>query len=203
MSQCSETDSQVHTLSLASLLVMFSCSVMSDSLWLHGLQLTRLPCLSLSPRVCSDSCPLSRWCHSTISSSVVPFSSCLTSFPASGSFPVSWLFPSGGQSIGVSALASVLPMNNQGWFLLGLTGLISWQAVQGILKSLLQHRSLKGSISSASFLFQFFNSVLWKLQSCFILMLIFRVCVSQKQSVQYQDMPESSILLDTFLSSYC
>ena len=83
MSQCSETDSQVHTLSLASLLVMFSCSVMSDSLWLHGLQLTRLPCLSLSPRVCSDSCPLSRWCHSTISSSVVPFSSHLQSFPES------------------------------------------------------------------------------------------------------------------------
>ena len=125
MSQCSETDSQVHTLSLASLLVMFSCSVMSDSLWLHGLQLTRLPCLSLSPRVCSDSCPLSRWCHSTISSSVVPFSSCLTSFPASGSFPVSWLFPSGGQSIGASDSASVLPVSVQSWFTLGWTGLIS------------------------------------------------------------------------------
>ena len=175
---------------------------MSNSLQSYELQHARLHCSSLSPGVCLNSCPLSQWGHLIISSSIAPFSSYPQSFPASGSFPVSWLFPSGGQSIGVSALASVLPMNNQGWFLLGLTGLISWQAVQGILKSLLQHWSLKGSISSASFLFQFFNSVLWKLQSCFILMLIFRVCVSQKQSVQYQDMPESSILLDTFLSSY-
>ena len=79
-----------------------------------------------SPGVYSNSCPLTRWCHPTISSSVVPFSSCLQSFPASGSFPVSWLFMSGGQSIGASASASVLPMNIQGWFLLGLTGLISF-----------------------------------------------------------------------------
>ena len=90
---------------------------MSDSLQHHGLQHTRLPCPSASPEACSNSCPLSRWCHPTISSSVVPFSSCLLSFPASGSFPVSQLFASGGQSIGASA--SVLPMKIQGWFPLG------------------------------------------------------------------------------------
>ena len=86
----------------------------------HGLRHTRLPCPSLSPRVCSNSCPLSRWCLPTISPSVVPFSSCPQSFPKSGSFPVSWLFPSGGQSIGASASASVLPMNFREWFPLGL-----------------------------------------------------------------------------------
>ena len=95
----------------------------SNSLQLHGLQHTRLPCPSPTPRACSDSCPSSQWCHSTISSSVIPFSSCLQSFPTSGSFPVSWHFISGGQSIGASA--SVLPMNIQCWFPLGLTGLIS------------------------------------------------------------------------------
>ena len=98
---------------------------MSDSLQPHGLQHARLPCPSPSPRVCSNSCPLSWWSHPTMSPSVVPFSSCLWSFPASGSFPRSQLFTSGGQSIGVSASALVLPMNIQGWFPLGLTGLIS------------------------------------------------------------------------------
>ena len=98
---------------------------MSSSLWPHGLQLTRLPYPSLSTRVCANSCPLSQWCHLTISSSVTPFSSCPQSFPASGSFPMSWLFASGGQSIGASVSASVLPMNIQDWFPLGLTGLIS------------------------------------------------------------------------------
>ena len=100
----------------------FSCSVMANSLWPHGLQHRRLPCPSLSPGVCSSSYPLSQWCHPTISSSVIPFSSCLQSFPASGSFPVSQFLASGGQSIGVSALASVLPMNIQDWFPLGWTG---------------------------------------------------------------------------------
>ena len=99
--------------------------VMSDSLWCHGLQHVRLPCPSPTPRVYSNSCPLSWWCHPTISSSVTPFSSCLQSFSASGYFPMSQFFTSGGQSIGVSALASVLPMNIQDWFPLGLTGLIS------------------------------------------------------------------------------
>ena len=88
---------------------------MSDSLQPHELQHTRLPCLSPSPRVCSNSCPLTQWCDPTISSSVAHFS-CLQSFPASGSFPVSWLFASGGQIIGALASASVLPMNIQGWF---------------------------------------------------------------------------------------
>ena len=106
-------------------LLLFSHSVMSDSLQPHGLQHTRLPCLSPTPRACLNSRPLSRWCHPTISSSVVPFSSCLQSFPASGSFPMSQLFTSGGQSVGASASALVLPMNIQDWFHLGLTGLIS------------------------------------------------------------------------------
>ena len=98
-------------------------SAVSDSLWSHGLQHARLACLSPFPGAGSNSCPLSRWCHPTTSSSVVPFSSCLQSFPASGAFQMNWLFVSGGQSTGASA--SVLPMNIQGWFPLGLTGLIS------------------------------------------------------------------------------
>ena len=109
-------------------LLLFSRSVMSNSLWPHGLQHTRIPCLSPFPRACSNSCPLNRWFHPTISSSVTPLSSCLQSFPVSGSFPVSWLFTSGGQSTGVSASALVPPMNIQDWFPLGLTGLISLQS---------------------------------------------------------------------------
>ena len=100
------------------------CSVMSSSLWPHGLQHTRLLCSSPSPRVCSNSCPLSWYCHPTTSPFIIPFSSCSQSFPASGSFWMSWLFISGGQCLGTSASASVLPMNSQGWFPLGLTGLI-------------------------------------------------------------------------------
>ena len=92
--------------------LLFSCGVVSDSLRPQGLQWTRLPCPSLSPRVCSNSCPLCRWHHPTDSSSVAPFSFCPQSFPASGSFPISQLFASGGQSIGVSASVSVLPMNS-------------------------------------------------------------------------------------------
>ena len=99
--------------------VQFSTSVMSDSLWPHGLQHTRLRCPSPTPRVYPNSSPLSQWCHPTISSSVVSFSSCPQSFPASGSFQMSQFFSSVVQSIGVSASASVLPMNIQDWFLLG------------------------------------------------------------------------------------
>ena len=110
------------------MLLLFSYSVVSDSLRPHGLQHARPPCPSLSPGVCSNSRPLSQWCHPTISSSVIPFSSRLQSFPASGSFPVSQLFTSGGHSIRASASASVLPMVIQDWFLLGLTGLISFQS---------------------------------------------------------------------------
>ena len=95
---------------------------MSDSLWPHGPQHSRLPCPSPSPGACSNSCPLSQWCHPTISSSAIPFSSCLQSFPASGSFLMSRLFASGGHSTGISASASVLPVNTQGWFPLGWIG---------------------------------------------------------------------------------
>ena len=110
--------------------MLFSCSVMSISLWPYGLQHTRFPC----PGVCSNSCSLSRWSHPTVSSSAIPFSSCLQSFPESGSFPMSWLFALAGQSI--EASASVLPMNIQDWFPLGLTGLISLLS-QGLSKNLL------------------------------------------------------------------
>ena len=108
--------------------VQFSRSVVSDSLWPHELQHARPPCPSLTPGVHSDSCPSSWWCHTAISSSVVPFSSCPQSLPASGSFPMSQLFTSGGQSIGVSALASGLPKNTQDWSPLGWTGWISLQS---------------------------------------------------------------------------
>ena len=108
--------------------VQFSRSVVSDSLWPYGLHHARLPCPSPTPGACSNSCALSRWCHPTISSSVVPFSSCPQSFPASGSFLISHYFASGGQIIGVSASASILPMNIQDWFPLGWTGWISLQS---------------------------------------------------------------------------
>ena len=106
----------------------FSRSIVFNSLWLHEPQHTRPPCSSPTPRVHPNPCPLSHWWHPTISSSVIPFSSCPQSFPASGSFPVSQFFASGGQSIGASASASVLPVNIQDWFPLGLTGLISLQS---------------------------------------------------------------------------
>ena len=106
-------------------MLLFSHSVVSDSLLPYGLQHARPPCPSLSPEVCSNSCPLSWWCYLTVSSSVVPFFSCPQSSPPSESFPMSWHFTSGGQSIGASASASVLPMNIQVWIPLGLTGFIS------------------------------------------------------------------------------
>ena len=112
------------------------------SMWPHGLQHSRFPGLPLSPRVCSNSNPLCQWRHPTISFSVTPFS-CPQSFPALGSFPVNRLFASGGQSTGVSPSASILPMNIQGWFSLWLIDLL---AVQGILRSLLQHHNLKTSV---------------------------------------------------------
>ena len=122
--------------------LLFNCSVMSDSLQPHGLQHAKLPCSSPSPTLCSNSCPLSGWCHPAISSSVAPFSSCLQSFPASGSFLMSQLFTSGNQRIGASACLS-----NE------YSGLISFRidwfdllSVQGTLKSLLQHHHSKASI---------------------------------------------------------
>ena len=111
----------------------FSCSVLSNSLWPHELQHTRPPCSSPTPRVYPNSYPLNWWCHPTISSSVIPFSSCPQSFPGSGSFQMSQLFASGGQSIGASASASVLPMNIQDWSPLGWTGWISLQS-KGLLR---------------------------------------------------------------------
>ena len=122
-------------------LLLFNWSVMSDSLQPQGLQHIRLPCPSPSPRACSNSCPLSWWCHPIILSSFVPFSSRLQSFSVSGSFPVSQLFASAGQSIGALASTSVLPMNIQDWFPLGLAGLISLQS-----KSLLQHHCSTASV---------------------------------------------------------
>ena len=123
-------------------LLLFSHLVMSYSLQPLGLEHSRLPCLSPSPGVCSNSCPSSQWCHPTISSSVIPFSTCLHSFPTSGSFPMSQPFASGIQN--TRASASFLPINIHGWFPLGLTGLIS--LVQGTLKSVHQHQSSEASI---------------------------------------------------------
>ena len=131
-------------------LIQFSCSLVSDSLRPHGLQHARLPCPLPTSGVYSNSCPLSRWCHPTISSSVVPFS-CLQSFPASGSFQISQFFASGGQSIRVSASSSVLLMYIQDWLLLGLTGWISLQS-KG-LSNVLQHHSSKASILRCSAFF--------------------------------------------------
>ena len=132
--------------------IQFSCSVMSDSLRPHELQHARPPCPSPTPGVHPNRCPLSRWCHPTISSSVIPFFSCPQSFPASGSFQMNPLFPSGGQSIGVSASTSVLPMNIQDWSPLGWTGWISLQS-KGLL-SVFPIPQFKGINSSAlSFLY--------------------------------------------------
>ena len=124
--------------------VQFSRSVVSDSLQPHELQHARLPCPSSTHGAFSNSCPSSQWCHPTVSSSVIPFSSCLWYCPASGCSPMSQFFASGGQSIGVSTSASVLPMNIQNWFPLGLTGWISLHS-QG-LSSLLQYHRSRASI---------------------------------------------------------
>ena len=125
--------------------VQFSHSVLSDSLRPHELQHTRPLCPLPIPRVHPNPCPLSQWCHPTISYFVVPFSSCPQSFPASGSFQMSWLFASGGQSIGDWASTSVLPMKTQDWCPLGWTGWISLQS-KGLFKSLLQHHSSTASV---------------------------------------------------------
>ena len=136
--------------------VQVSCSVGSVSLWPHGLQHARLPCPSPTSWACLSSCPSSRWCHPTISSTVVPLSSCLQSFPASRSFQMSQFFASGGQSIGVSASASVLPMNIQDWFPLGLSGLISLQS-KGLSRvfsntTVQKHQFFSAQLSLSSFL---------------------------------------------------
>ena len=142
---------QFYWLYFKRLSVQYSRSVASDSLRPYGLQHTRLPCPSPNPRACSNSSPSSQWCHPTISSSVVPFSSCLQSSPASGSFPMSQFFASGGQSIGASA--SVLPMNIQDWLPLGLTSFgadwFHFLAVKGTLKSIPHQHSSKVPTSKA------------------------------------------------------
>ena len=126
----------------------FSHSVVSNSLWPHGLQHARLPCPSPNLRACSNSCPLSWWCHPTILFSVAPFSSCLQSFPTSGSFQMSQFFTGGGQSIGVSASASVLPVNIQDWYPLRMDwlDLLGSPCSPRTLKILLQYHSSKAWI---------------------------------------------------------
>ena len=130
----------------------FSGSVVSDSLWLHGLQYTRPLCPSPTPRIYSNSHPFIRWCHPTISSSAFPFSSCLQSFPASGSFQMSRLFTSSSQRIGLSASTSVFPIEHSGQISFRMDWL-DILAVQGILKSLLQHHSSKASLLQCSAFF--------------------------------------------------
>ena len=125
--------------------IQFSCTFLSNSLQSHGLQRARLPCASPTPKGYSNSCPSRWWCYPTISSPVIPLFSCLQSFPASASFPVSQVFASGGQIIGVSASSLVLPMTIQDWFPLGWIGWISF-SVQGTLKTILQHHSSKSSV---------------------------------------------------------
>ena len=133
----------------------FSHSVVSDSLQPHGLRHARLPCPSPTPGACSNSYPSSQWCLPIISSSVVPFSSCLQSFPASRSFPMSQFFASGGQSIGVSASASVLPMHIRNWFPLGWTDLISLQS-KGLSRIFSNTTVQKHQFFSAKFSFLLF-----------------------------------------------
>ena len=130
----------------------FSHSVVSNSLWPHEPQHARPPCPSPTPGVYSNLCPLNQWCHPTISSSVIPFSSLLQSFPVSGSFPMSPFFKSGGQGIGVSASTSVLTINIQDWFPLGWTGWISLQS-KGLSRVFSQHHSSKASILQRSAVF--------------------------------------------------
>ena len=126
-----------------------SCSVVSNCLWCHRLQYARLPCPSPTPRVCSNSCASSWWCHPNILSSVVPFSTCLQSFPASGSFQMNPFFVSCGQIIGISASASVLPINIQDWFPFGLTALISLQSKElSKVFSKPQFKSINSSVLS-------------------------------------------------------
>ena len=136
--------------------IQFSPSVVSDSLRPHGLQHARPPCLSPTPGVYSNSCPLNRWCHPTISFFVVPFSSWVQSFSASGSFPMSQFFKSDGQSIGISASASVLPMNTQDWSPLGWTGWISLQS-KGLSKVFSDTTVQKHQFFSAQLSFYFFK----------------------------------------------
>ena len=150
--KCPSTDGHTHAHDRIFSSVQFSRSVLSNSLWPQGLHHARPPCPSPTPGVYWNSCPSSWWCYPTISSSVIPFSSCPQSFLASGSFPVSQLFASGDQSIGVSASASVLPLNIQDWFPSGTTGWISLQS-KGLsrLFSNIKFRSMNSLVLSFHF----------------------------------------------------
>ena len=144
-------------------LLLFSHSVVSDSLRPHRLQLARLPCPSPFPGACSNSCQLNQWCRPTFSSSVVPFS-CLQSCPALGFFPMSWLFESHGQSIGASASASVLPMNIQDWSPLGLTGLVSLQSkgLSGVFSNTTVQKHQFFSAQPSLWSNFYFHTLLWE-----------------------------------------
>ena len=153
---------------------------MSDSLQPHGLQQARFPCPSPSPGVSSNSSPLSWWCHPTISFSIIPFSSCLQYFPASGSFLMGWPFTSGGQSIGASASASVLPINILGWFSLGLTGLIFLQSkgLSGVFSNTIvqKHQFFNAHLSLWSNSYLYMTS-LWK-DYTFINIIYYPICAN-------------------------
>ena len=149
---------------------------MSDSLWPHVLQHVRPPCPSPTPGAYSNSCPWSRWCQPTISSSVIPFSSCLQSFPASGAFPMSQFFSLGGQSIEASASASVLPMNIQDWFSLGWTGWISLQS-KGLSRVFSNTTFQKHQFFSAQFSLKFNSHIhTWLLEKSAIEHLLKWLC---------------------------
>ena len=162
------------------LLLLISCQIMSNSFWPHGLQLTRLLCPLPSPRVCSDSCALNQWCYLNISSSATPFSFCLQSFLASESFPMSQLFKSGSQSMGTWASASVLPMDIQSWFPLGLTGLI------------LQSKGLSTVFSSTTLRkYQFFGAQpsIWSNSHCLYIQFM-----GFSQQVHWDGLPSSPLV---------
>ena len=168
---------------------------MSNYLQPQGLQHARLLCLPLSSRVCSNPCPLRKWCYLTISSSGTPLSYCFQSFPTSGSFPMSQLFASGGQSIRASVSALVLAMNIQGWFPLELTDWFDLLAIQGTPKSLLQHYNLKASIirSSVFFVVQLSHP------RCLCFLIFYLVCHSfpPKEQVSFNFMAAVTVCSDT------
>ena len=159
----------------------FCCSVIQSYLILCNPKDTRLPCPSPSPGVCSNSCPLSWWCHPTISSSIVPFSSCLQSFPASGSFPMDWFFASGGQSIGASASASVLPMNIPRYIPRTNKNIYSWKYLYMNIESSIIHNGQKVEIIQ--------RSISWWVEECIYKM----YCIHAVQ--YYWAMKRSEVLI--------
>ena len=183
--------------------VQFSHSVMSDSLWTRGRKHASLPCPSPTSGACSNSCPSSRWCHPTISASVIPFSFCLQSFPASGSFQMSQFFASGGQIIGVSASASDLPMNIQDWFPLGWTSWISLQS-KGLSRvfsnTTVQKHQFFGtqlSLWSNSHIHTWLRNFISKVMSLFFHMLSrFAIAFASKEQVSFNFMTAVTIFSD-------